>query len=301
LPFPEFVAERDAADAVKRDEPILVVLGNPPYNGFAGVSGREEGGLTEPYKVGLTENWDITKNKLDDLYIRFFRIAERRIAEQTGKGIICFVTNSSWLGDPSAVVMRRRLLAEFGDITIDNLNGDSRETGKKTPAGDPDPSIFSRRLNPAGITRGVAISMLVRPSDHADSPTTVRYRDFWGQGKREQLAAATADLDTGPSYESLAPEKANWFRLLRWRPRQGYADWPAINELCAIDPMLGLNENRQFALIDSDRRNRAQLLGSQLDRNYLHLQTPGTQLAARWRPAAAGRGWRRGPGRRWRE
>ena len=51
LPFPEFVAERDAADAVKRDTPILVVLGNPPYNGFAGVSGREEGGLAEPYKV----------------------------------------------------------------------------------------------------------------------------------------------------------------------------------------------------------------------------------------------------------
>jgi hypothetical protein len=133
LPFPEFVAERDAAEAVKRSRPILVVLGNPAYNGFAGVSGREEGGLAEPYKEGLAENWDITKNKLDDLYIRFFRVAERRIAEQTGKGIICFVTNSSWLGDPSAVVMRQRLLSEFGDVTIDHLNGDSRETGKKAP------------------------------------------------------------------------------------------------------------------------------------------------------------------------
>lgn len=71
LPFPEFVAERDAAEAVKRSQPILVILGNPPYNGFAGVSGREEGGLAEPYKKGLAENWDITKNKLDDLYIRF--------------------------------------------------------------------------------------------------------------------------------------------------------------------------------------------------------------------------------------
>ncbi|MFE1880789.1 hypothetical protein [Streptomyces diastatochromogenes] len=55
LPFPEFVAERDAADAVKRDQSTLVVLGNPPYNGFAGVSGREEGGLVEPYKVGLAQ------------------------------------------------------------------------------------------------------------------------------------------------------------------------------------------------------------------------------------------------------
>lgn len=178
LPFPEFVAERDAAEAVKRSQPILVVLGNPPYNGFAGVSGPEEGGLVEPYKEGLAENWDITKNKLDDLYIRFFRVAERRIAEQTGKGIICLVTNSSWLGDPSAVVMRQRLLSEFGDVTIDHLNGDSRETGKKTPSGDPDPSVFSTKLNPSGITRGVAISMLVRAEGHTGSTPTVRYRDF---------------------------------------------------------------------------------------------------------------------------
>ncbi|WDI18350.1 N-6 DNA methylase [Streptomyces enissocaesilis] len=253
LPFPEFVAERDAADAVKRDQRILVVLGNPPYNGFAGVSGREEGGLVEPYKVGLTQKWDVTKNKLDDLYIRFFRIAERRIAEQTGQGVICFVTNSSWLGDPSSVVMRERLLGEFDDITIDHLNGDSRETGKKTPDGKPDPSIFSTRLNPPGIRRGVAINMLIRTAGHTSSPAVVRYRDFWGQDKREQLANVTEDPGSGPSYEPLTPDPSNWFRLLRWSPRQGYANWPALNELCAVDPMLGLNENRKFALVDGDR------------------------------------------------
>lgn len=265
LPFPEFTAEREAAHAIKRDQRILVVLGNPPYNGFAGVSGREEGGLVEPYKVGLARKWDVTKNKLDDLYVRFFRVAERRIAEQTGKGVICFVTNSSWLGDPSSVVMRERLLAEFDDITIDHLNGDSRETGKKTPSGEPDPSIFSTRLNPAGITRGVAVSMLVRTARHVDTAATIRYRDFWGQDKREQLAAATGDPDVGPRYEPLMPEQSNWFRLLRWTPRQGYANWPAINELCAEDPMLGLNENRQFALVDNDRDALAARIKMYLD------------------------------------
>lgn len=282
LPFPEFVAERDAADAVKRDQPILVILGNPPYNGFAGVSGREEGGLVEPYKTGLTEDWDITKNKLDDLYIRFFRIAERRIAEQTGRGIVCYVSNSSWLGDPSSVVMRERLLSEFDDIAVDHLNGDSRETGKKTPDGAPDPSIFSTPLNPAGITRGVAISMLVRTADHTDSPAPVRYRDFWGQDKRAQLAAA-ASSDAGPTYEPLSPERANWFRLLPWSPRQGYANWPAINELCAVDPMLGLNENRQFALIDSDRDSLAARIGT-----YLNSEVPMTQVDTRLARAFSG-------------
>ncbi len=47
--------ERDAAEEVKREKPILVILGNPPYNAFAGVSPKEEAGLVEPYKEGLVK------------------------------------------------------------------------------------------------------------------------------------------------------------------------------------------------------------------------------------------------------
>ena len=75
------------------------MLGNPPYNGFAGVSPKEEGGLVEPYKKGLIAEWGIKKFNLDDLYIRFFRLAERRIAEMTGKGVVCYISNHSWVSD----------------------------------------------------------------------------------------------------------------------------------------------------------------------------------------------------------
>lgn len=54
---------------------IIVVLGNPPYNGFAGVAVDEEARLIKPYKAGLAD-WGITKNYLDDLYVRFFHLAE---------------------------------------------------------------------------------------------------------------------------------------------------------------------------------------------------------------------------------
>jgi hypothetical protein len=253
LPFPEFEEERDAAEGVKLRDPILVILGNPPYNGFAGVSGRNEGSLVEPYKEGLAEKWDITKNKLDDLYIRFFRVSERRIADQTGKGIICFISNFSWLGDPSAVVMRQRLVAEFDRIYVDNLNGDSRETGKKTPDGRPDPSIFSTKLNPAGIQVGTAISLLVRKNPHDDKKFEGGYRDFWGADKRAQLEASLAGAVVGSGYEPLVPAEGNWYRLRRWSPRQGYGQWPAATDLAALDPLLGLNENRGEALISPDR------------------------------------------------
>ena len=145
--IPEFQEERDAAEHIKQKVPILVVLGNPPYNAFAGVSPAEEQGLVEPYKVGLISDWGIRKFNLDDLYVRFFRIAEHRIAEKTGQGIVCYISNFSYLSDPSYVVMRQRFLHEFDSLWFDCLNGDSRETGKLTPEGKPDPSVFSTEYN----------------------------------------------------------------------------------------------------------------------------------------------------------
>ena len=162
LTLPEFEAERDAAEEVKRDKPILVILGNPPYNAFAGVSAAAEKTLVEPYKEGLISKWGIKKFNLDDLYVRFFGLAERRIAEKTGKGVVCYISNFSYLGDPSFVVMRQRFLSEFDALWFDCLNGDSRETGKLTPEGKPDPSVFSTEYNREGIRVGTSVALMVR-------------------------------------------------------------------------------------------------------------------------------------------
>jgi hypothetical protein len=185
LAFAEFGEERDAAEKVKRDSPILVVLGNPPYNAFAGVSStQEEIDLIAPYKEGLVKNWNIKKFNLDDLYIRFFRLAEHRIADMTGRGVVCYISNFSYLGDPSFVVMRERFLREFSKLWFDCMNGDSRETGKLTPEGKPDPSVFSTERNPEGIRVGTAIGLLVRNASRNDKPS-VYFRHFWGKAKRK--------------------------------------------------------------------------------------------------------------------
>src|SRR3989339_1181167 len=80
IAFPGFDDERDAAGRVKQEKPILVILGNPPYNAFAGVSPEEEQCHVEPYKKGLISEWGIKKFNLDELYSRFLRLAERRVA-----------------------------------------------------------------------------------------------------------------------------------------------------------------------------------------------------------------------------
>ncbi len=253
LPFDEFRVEREAAGTVKRSQPILVVIGNPPYNGFPGVRDPDTIDLVGTYKDGLADPpWEITKNKLDDYYIRFYRIAEQKIAERTGRGIICFVSNFGWLSDPSAVVMRKRLLQQFDDIYVDNLNGDSRETGKKTPDGGPDPSVFSSKFSASGIQVGTAVALLVRTDPRSSEDPTVMYRDFWGPEKRAELEASLHQGQQEPTYSALDPQQSNWFRLRPWNPRPGYESWPAVTELADVDAELGLNENRGEALISLD-------------------------------------------------
>ena len=107
----------------------------------------------------MQRDWGIRKFNLDDLYVRFFRVAERRIAEGTGRGVVCFISNHSWLWFASFVVMRQRRFSEFDRIWMDNLNGSKFETGKVAPDGSPDPSVFSTEaIEKASI--GTAMSLM---------------------------------------------------------------------------------------------------------------------------------------------
>lgn len=251
--WPELEEERDAADLVKRDKKILVVLGNPPYYAFAGVSPEEEQGIVEPYKEGLISEWNIRKFNLDELYVRFLRVAERRIAEMSKRGIVCYISSYSYLSDPSFVVVRKRFCSEFQQAWIDCLNGDSRETGKRTPDGKPDPSIFSTEYNKAGITLGTAIGLFVKTNE-TEGQAVVRYREFWGADKRSALVESlklAGDFDT--QYELANPSWANRFSFRPTLPGAEYETWPMVTSLCEEDPVSGLQEMRRGALMDHDR------------------------------------------------
>src|SRR5664280_1749152 len=91
--FTEMEEERDKAEAVKQHAPILVILGNPPYNIYAGAAIAEERDLVEAYRVTRCVAAPQGRG-LNDLYVRFFRMAERRITRgPEGKGIVCFISN----------------------------------------------------------------------------------------------------------------------------------------------------------------------------------------------------------------
>ncbi|MYA44555.1 MAG: N-6 DNA methylase [Gemmatimonadetes bacterium] len=256
LPFPELEEERDLAEAVKQDTPILVVLGNPPYNGFAGVAVDEERELSIAYRT--TKHVRKPEGRgLNDLYVRFFRMAERRIAEKTRQGVVCFISNYSWLDGLSFTGMRERYLEAFDTIRIDCLNGDKYKTGKVAPDGSPDPSIFSTEGDPVGIQVGTAIAMLVRRAEH-EPAMSVQFRHLWGQSKPAELTD-TADADPDELYSEVAPLLPLGLPFAETAVSPDWFDWPKLPDLFPAWYQ-GSETGRDSFLIDTDLdRLRARL------------------------------------------
>ena len=250
LPFPELEEERDRAERVKREEPVLVILGNPPYNGFAGMapSDDEERGLTTAYRTTKRVRKPEGQG-LNDLYVRFFRMAERRIAEKTGRGVVCFISNYSWLDGLSFTGMRERYLEAFDAVRIDCLNGDKYRTGKTTPDGAPDPSIFSTPEDPVGIQVGTAITTLVRKADHTPAET-VGFRNLWGQAKLEELTA-TAQAEPKSLYDDVSPILALGLPFAPVAVGDGWHDWPSLPDLFPAS-FPGVKTSRDSFLLDVD-------------------------------------------------
>ena len=248
LPFPELEEERDRAERVKRDAPILVILGNPPYNGFAGMAVDEERELSEAYRTTKRVRRPEGQG-LNDLYVRFFRMAERRIAEKTGQGVVCFISNYSWLDGLSFTGMRERYLEAFDAVRIDCLNGDKYKTGKVTPDGSPDPSIFSTEGGPVGIQVGTAIATLVRKADH-EPADAVGFRHLWGRAKRADLLE-TAEAAPELLYGNVEPVLPLGLPFVRTAVSVGWFGWPSLPDLFPVS-FPGVKTDRDRFLVDVD-------------------------------------------------
>ena len=186
LAIPELAEERDRAEEVKQKKPILVILGNPPYNGFAGMAVDEERDLSDAYRTTRRVRRPEGQG-LNDLYVRFFRMAERRIAEKTGQGVVCFISNYSWLDSLSCPGMRERYLEAF-DVDSDRQlerrqvpdrqGGAGRVAGSQHlldarrsggyPGGDRSRDAGAQGRPRAGRRRGVSESVGSDQADGAD-------------------------------------------------------------------------------------------------------------------------------------
>jgi hypothetical protein len=262
LVFREMEEEREAADRVKRDTPILVILGNPPYNSFAGIANmEEERDLTEAYRT--TKAAPAPQGQgLNDLYVRFFRMADRRIVEKTGRGIVSFISNYSWLDGLSFTGMRERYLEVFDHIWIDCLNGDKYKTGKLTPEGKPDPSVFSTEFNKEGIQVGTAIALLARTSP-STSTSLVRFRHLWGKEKRDQLLKDALGEST-PNYDKVQPEMPLGLPFVTSIVDRDYFDWLLLPQILPHS-FPGVKTSRDDVVTGIDRERLVERMKAYFD------------------------------------
>jgi predicted helicase len=152
LGFARFISEEaDAASEIKKEKPIMVVLGNPPYSVSSANKGTHIERLMDRYKEAVRDERNI--QPLSDDYIKFIRFAHDRI-ERTGYGIVGMITNHSYLSGLIHRGMREELLKSFDEIYLLNLHGNAL-MGEKAPDGGPDENVFD-------IRQGVAISLMVK-------------------------------------------------------------------------------------------------------------------------------------------
>ena len=189
------------ADAVKRDKPVMVVLGNPPYSGHSAnkgqwiselLRGKDGEETTNSYfHVDGAPLGERNPKWLNDDYVKFIRYAQRRI-ERTGEGVLGFVTNHSYLDNPTFRGMRQSLMDTFNEIYLLDLHGNSKKK-ERTPEGGKDENVFD-------IQQGVAIGLFVKRADGAHDPALVFHADLWGKrddglegGKYGWLAASDVE------------------------------------------------------------------------------------------------------------
>ena len=272
LPFPELEEERDRAEQVKQDTPILVILGNPPYNGFAGMAVDEERELSEAYRTTKQVRRPEGQG-LNDLYVRFFRMAERRIVEETGRGVVCFISNYSWLDGLSFTGMRERFLEAFDAIRIDNLHGD-RIISEYAPDGRTSETVFARRGQSPGIKIGTSIALLSRSGTGTDTPPRrhVRYRDFHQARADERRRALLQSLDAGAidaGYSTLEPNLPLGLPFKPTAVSADWFDWPALPDLFPVS-FPGVKTSRDGFLVDTDLDRLRARVGGYFDPALSH-------------------------------
>ena len=157
--------ESIAANQTKFNSGINIVLGNPPYNVSSTNKNSWILNLLSEYKLGLTER----KLNLDDDYIKFLRFAQVTI-EKANKGIVCFISNNSFIDGITHRQIRKSLLQTFSSIYILDLHGNIMKH-EKAPNGDKDENVFD-------ITQGVSISIMVK--DNKSHDCNVYHADLFG-------------------------------------------------------------------------------------------------------------------------
>ena len=194
--------EANEANLIKRDTPVMVVVGNPPYSGISSNMGEWINELIEEYKYVDGEHFGERKHWLHDDYVKFIRYGEH-LVEKTGEGVLAYINNHSFLDNPTFRGMRWHLLKTFDKIFVLDLHGNSKKK-EVSPDGSPDKNVFD-------IQQGVSINLFVKTGKKKEGDLgEVFHCDLFGERQSKYEFLRGNDLNQVDFLE-LKPQSPKYF------------------------------------------------------------------------------------------
>lgn len=251
--------ESKAAGKVKKDEEVLVILGNPPYSGH---SANNSPWIDDLLKEGYThENGhkddgyyfvdgqplgERNPKWLQDDYVKFIRFAQWKI-DQYGQGIVGYITNHSYLDNPTFRGMRESLISSFDDIRILDLHGNSLKK-ETAPDGSKDENVFD-------IRAGVAINLAMKKEGgnqkkiyRSDKYSLRSYKYEW----LENNSRGSTD------WQELKPQSPFYFfKEQNYELNEVYRNFISVDEYFEVNS-IGVATHRDHFAVNFDRKKLIQ-------------------------------------------
>jgi len=249
--------ESHLAGKVKKEQPILVIMGNPPYSGHSAnkskwIDDLLKKGYTCPdgsrdegyYKVDGKPLGEKNPKWLQDDYVKFIRFAQWKI-DQEGEGVLGFITNHGYLDNPTFRGMRRSLMNSFDEIYILDLHGNSLKK-EKCPDGSKDENVFD-------IRQGVAIGIFIKKKDKKEG-CKVHHAEIWGLREKKYEWLEDSNLKS-THWDVVYPNSIYYFfadsneKLLDF-----YDKLPQLTTIYSLNGV-GITTARDSFVIDSESTN----------------------------------------------
>ena len=261
--FAKFITdESNAASTIKRDMPIMVIMGNPPYNEKSANTGDWIMDLMDSYKQepGFERKYErkkkskdgsikiIWKNTLQERnpkainndYCKFIRIGQNFV-EKTNEGILAYICGNTFLDTPLFRGMRYELLKKFDDIYIINLHGSTKR--QENSEEQKDECVFN-------IQVGVSINIFVKQKDGSEKDSAkVHYKDLYGTRKEKLEYLATHKLSDVDFKELSLIAPFYPFRLRERELKEKYDEGFKVNDLIKDGVKQGLKTGNDDLII----------------------------------------------------
>lgn len=240
--------ESHLASEIKKDQPILVMMGNPPYSGH---SANKGGWADQSLKIKLdgaqsyymVDGHDLNERNpkwLQDDYVKFIRLAQWKI-QKAGEGIVAMITNHGYLDNPTFRGMRQSLMMTFNEIYIIDLHGNSKKK-EKSPDGSQDENVFD-------IQQGVAIAIFIKQK--GKEGCIVYHQDLYGKRSIKYNKLMTEQFKKD-SFKKINPISDKYFfKPYNIESIKYYLDWYPVNEIFKVNGV-GMTTARDEFIIDSD-------------------------------------------------